>query len=389
MHKTCLLMIPGPTELTQGVLTALSAPMCSHLDPGFTDDWKQTLQRLRLVFGCSNGQPFVASGNGTLAMDMAAANLPEPDDTVLVVNTGVFGDRFASILGCYGRTVTQVCAPQIGDVPSLEAVENLLRDGNFKLLVATHVDTSTGVRVDVKRLAALGHRYGTLVVVDGVCAVAGEEMQQEEWNIDLVVAASQKALGAPPGLAIVMAGPRAVHAFHARKTPVRHGDADWTFWLPLVENGITRETRHRGTPPINLIRALNVALSQILAEGLEARVAHHELVSKAIKAGVNALGLTQVPIGPDRAAHTLSAVYYPPGLDCSLLAHVEEEGVILSGGFHPVIHDRYFRIGHMGTISHSDALKTLGALERGLDRAGYKFEPGAGSVAAQKVLSES
>jgi alanine-glyoxylate transaminase/serine-glyoxylate transaminase/serine-pyruvate transaminase len=253
-------------------------------------------------------------------------------------------------------------------------------------MTVTHVDTSTAVGVDVKSLAALGREHGALVVVDGVCAVAGEEMRQEEWGIDLALTASQKAIGVPPGLALVMAGPRALDAFRNRKTPVGNYYADWTRWLPIMESTEARQPRYFGTPAVNLIWALNVSLEQILDEGMDARFARHQRLSEAIKAAVTALGMKQVPVGPDKTATTLTASYYPDGVDRTVLGYIKEAGVILAGGLHPAIKAQYFRVGHMGAVSASDILATVGAIEQGLARAGYEFEAGVGLAAAQKVL---
>ena len=139
-------------------------------------------------------------------------------------------------------------------------------------MTITHVDTSTAVGADVKGLAALGREHGVLVVVDGVCSVAGEEMRQEQWGIALTLTASQKAIGVPPGLALVVAGPRAIDAFRKRKAPVGSYYADWTQWLPIMEAYEARRPGYYGTPPVNLIWALNVSLGQILDEGMDARL---------------------------------------------------------------------------------------------------------------------
>jgi alanine-glyoxylate transaminase/serine-glyoxylate transaminase/serine-pyruvate transaminase len=227
---------------------------------------------------------------------------------------------------------------------------------------------------------------GTLVVVDGVCAVAGEEMRQEEWGIDLALTASQKAIGVPPGLALVVAGPRALDAFHHRKTPVGSYYSDWTQWLPIMEGYESRQPRYFGTPAVNLIWALNVSLGQILEEGMDARFASHRRLSEAVKAAVIALGMKQVPVRPDKTATTLTAPYYPDGVDHTVLRYIKDAGVILAGGLHPEIKQYYFRIGHMGAVSASDILATVGAIEQGLARAGYEFEAGAGLAAAQAVL---
>jgi len=386
MKDRKLLMIPGPVEFTPEVLRAMGMPTTSHVAPNFIEAFGQALERLRDVFLCPNGQPFVLAGSGSLAMDMAAANLVEPGDRALVVNTGYFGDRFAAILERYGAEVTQVRAAAIGDEPDLAAVEAALKADRFKVMTITHVDTSTAVGASVQALAALGQRYGALVVVDGVCSVAGEEMRQEDWGIDLALTASQKAIGVPPGLALVVAGPRAMDAYRQRRSPVLNYYADWAQWLPIMEAYEGRRPGYYGTPPVNLIWALNVSLGQILEEGMKARCRRHRRLSDALKAGIAALGMSQVPVSPDRTATTLTAPYYPDGVDAGVLQKIGEAGVILAGGLHPEIKARYFRIGHMGAVTPSDILTTLGAIEQGLAQAGYKFRLGAGLAAAQEVL---
>jgi alanine-glyoxylate transaminase/serine-glyoxylate transaminase/serine-pyruvate transaminase len=387
MKNRKLLMIPGPIEFTPEVLRAMGMATASHVAPNFIEVFGQALERMRDVWLCPSGQPFVIAGSGTLAMDIAAANLVEPGDRALVVNTGYFGDRFAAVLERYGAEVAQVYAPAIGDAPSLEEVEAALKQADFRVMTVTHVDTSTAVGADVKGLAALGRKHGVLVVVDGVCSVAGEEMRQEEWGIDLALTASQKAIGVPPGLALVVAGPRAMEAFHKRKMPVGNYYADWTQWLPIMEAYEARRPGYFGTPPVNLIWALNVSLGQILEEGMDARFARHRKLSKAFKAAVAGLGLRQVPVRPEVTATTLTAPYYPEGVDASVLKLIGQAGVILAGGLHPEIRAQYFRIGHMGAVTASDILSTVGAIEQGLTEAGYKFEVGAGLAAAQAVLT--
>jgi len=392
MKDRKLLMIPGPIEFTPEVLRAMGMATTSHVAPNFTEAFGQALERLREVFLAPSGQPFVVAGSGTLAMDMVAANLIEPGDAALVVNVGTFGDRFGEILERYGAEVDHVGAPGIGDVPAVEEVELALKDPptnsgqGYKLLTITQVDTSTGVRSDVRALAELGREHGALVVVDGVCSVAGEELRQEAWGVDIALTASQKAIGVPPGLALLVAGPRAMEAFRERKSPVVNYYADWTKWLPIMEAYEARQPGYFGTPPVNLIWALNVSLGQILEEGMDARFLRHRRMSEAIKAAVTALGMTQVPLSEDKAATTLTAPYFPDGVDRSVLGHIQDEGVILAGGLHPEIKARYFRIGHMGVVDDSDVRATVGAIESGLRKAGYDVAPGAGLAAAQAVL---
>lgn len=389
MKNRTLLMIPGPIEFEPAVMCAMGAPTTSHIAPDFIEEFGQALERMRQVFLCPDGQPFILAGSGTLAMDTVGANLVEPGDAALVVNTGYFGDRYGALLERYGARVTHLHAP-VGGRPETEEVEAALQSGNYKLVTVTHVDTSTGVITDVPALAKLAQRYGALCVVDGVCSVAGEELRMSEWGVDVALTASQKAIGVPPGLALLVAGPRAMQAFKARKTPVYNYYADWSNWLPIMEAYEARRASYFGTPAVNLVSALNVSLGQILKEGMEARFARHVALSAAVKAACETLGLRQVPLEPNFAANTMTAPYYPRGVaGGEFLGKVSKAGAILAGGLHPAIKTEYFRIGHMGAARQGDILATIGSIETGLFECGYEFEPGAGVQAAQRAYLQA
>lgn len=387
MKDRTLLMIPGPIEFEPEVLAALGAPTMSHVDPDFIEVFGQALERMREVWLCPSGQPFVVAGSGMLAMEMAVANLIEPGDKALVLSTGVFGDRYGELLSRYNVEVTVLRAP-LGATIALEEVDAALRADPYKLITFTHVDTSTGVRVDVKSLGALGRKYGVLTVLDGVCSVAGEELRQEEWGIDVALTASQKAIGVPPGLALMVVSPRAVATLRERKTPVANYYADWNNWLPIMETYEARRPSYFGTPPVNSIFALNVSLGQILAEGMRERFTRHCKLGAACKAAIRALGMSQVPTDSAHAAATLTAPYYPEGIVGSeFLPQVKAAGAILAGGLHPEIKARYFRIGHMGATNPGDLLATIGAIETGLRGCGYECKLGIGVAAAQQTLN--
>ncbi len=387
MKERRLLMIPGPIEFTDEVLDEMSKPTLSHLDPAFIEEFGQALEKMRRVWLAPHGQPFAVAGSGTLAMELAAANITEPGDNVLVVHTGYFSDRMADIFRLHGANV-DIVPSAVGDLPGPEAIRAQLKAKKYKALSVTHVDTSTGVRADVKNLAAAARETGALVVVDGVCAVAGEELRMEDWGVDIALTASQKAIGVPPGLALLVASEKALAAFNARKTPVRAYYCDWQYWLPVMQAYEARKPAYFGTPPVNLVRALNVSLAQILIEGIDARFMRHARNARAFRAGLSAIGLTYVPVREELYANTLTAAYYPEGVDAGLLSRIAEEGVVLAGGLHPSIKTKYFRIGHMGMSDASEILATLGAIERGLAKSGYAFDAGAAVAAAQAVYKK-
>ena len=386
MPERTLLMIPGPIELDPEVLRVMARPQLGHMDPLVAAAFGRVLTRLREVFQAPGAQPFVVAGSGTLAMELAVANLVDPGDRAVVVNTGFFGDRMRAILERLGARVDDVRAP-VGQVPDLEAIARALATEATKLVTITHVDTSTGVRAPVEAIARLAREHGALVVVDGVCAVGGEALRQDAWGVDVALTASQKALGAPPGLAIVVAGPRALAAWRAKKSRVASLYLDFGEWLPIMEAYERGTPAYFATPPVNLILALDVSLGQIAAEGIDARVARNGRLAAGFRAGCRALGLGMLPASEQVAAHTLSAILYPEGVDATLVGRVRAEGITIAGGLHPELKAKYFRVGHMGAMAASDLLAVVGALERALASGGHRVDLGAGLAAAQATFA--
>lgn len=388
MKDRKLLMIPGPIEFEPAVLNALGTPTTSHVAPNFVEAFGQSIKMMRDVWMSPEGQPFILAGSGTLAMDSPAANLIEPGDNALVLSTGYFGDRYADILKRYGAKV-DIIEAELGDTIDENLVEAALKKKSYKLLTFTHVDTSTAVRVDPKPVAALGKKYNVLTILDGVCSVAGEEIRQDTWGIDIVLTASQKAIGVPPGLALFIVSPKALETWKKRKTPTLNYYGDWSNWLPIMEAYEAGKPSYFGTPAVNLIWALNVSLGQILEEGMDQRFKRHQKIAHACHSAFNALGLSMLPTSKDHAAYTLSAPYYPPGISgADLLPKIAAAGVVLAGGLHPKKKADYFRIGHMGAVKQGDILQTIGAVETALKTCGFSFETGIGLVAAQKQFSD-
>jgi alanine-glyoxylate transaminase/serine-glyoxylate transaminase/serine-pyruvate transaminase len=382
-----LLMIPGPIEISPAVRDAFAAPPPGHFAPDLVEAFGASLEMMRrLWLAASSSQPFVVAGSGTTAMDMAVANLIEPGDTAVVVNTGYFSDRMVTMLRRAGAEVVDLTAVP-GEVPNVSRAEGAFTDcaragRSVKALFATHVDTSTGARCDPAPLAKLARERGALSIFDGVCATAGERFEMEAWGADVYLTASQKAIGLPPGLALLVASERALAARDARKTPPPLPQ-DWHAWLPVMQAYEARKTAYFATPPTNLILALAVGLEEILADGMEARFALHERGARALRAAWQVLGLRPVPTREQNAATTLSALRFPAGVDASLVARVAERGVYVAGGLHPAIRSEYFRVGHMGyALTRTDFLmRCVEALASGLSTFGVAAD-GEGAVRA-------
>lgn len=307
---------------------------------------------VRKLFQSANpaAQPFVVSGSGTLGWDVVASNLVERGENALVLHSGYFADSFAECLETYGANATQLKAA-IGDRPSFEAIETALKEKPYKVITITHVDTSTGVLSDIKKVTEIVRRVSpqTLVVVDGVCSVGCEEIAFDEWDLDVVLTASQKAIGCPPGLSILMLSGRAMETFKARNTPPSSYYASIAKWTPIMQNYENHKPSYFATPPTQLIHALHTTLSQITSRPLSERFAAHRQTSDRVKAAIADLGLTQLASKTENQAHAMTAIWLPEGLTPpDVLPGILKRGVIFAGGLHKEVAAKYIRFGHMG-----------------------------------------
>jgi alanine-glyoxylate transaminase/serine-glyoxylate transaminase/serine-pyruvate transaminase len=377
-HPT--LLIPGPIEFDDAVLQSMSHYSESHVGPGFVATFGETLTLLRQLFQSTDAaaQPFVISGSGTLGWDLVAANFVEAGENALVLSTGYFGDGFADCLTTYGANVTKIDGP-VGGRPQLPEIEKALSEKKYKIITVTHVDTSTGVLSELKDLAATVRRVSpeTLVIVDGVCSVACEEIAFDEWGLDGVVTASQKAIGVPAGLSISFFSGRAIEAFKSRKTPPASYFASVKNWLPIMQNYEAKKPSYFATPSPQLVHALNTSLKQILQRPLAERFQKHAEVSDRIKKAITDLGLEIVATKPEDQAHAMTAIYLPETVKIpDILPKLAGRGVVFAGGIHKAIATKYIRFGHMGVSvldpNRTDIDKALEALRSGLAECGYQ-----------------
>ena len=386
MKHRKLLMIPGPIEFEPEVLRAMGMQTTSHVASNFIEIFGNCLDMMREVWMAPNSQPFIVSGSGTLAMDMAAANLVEKGDAVLIISTGYFGERFKNIFDRYGGETT-ILSAAVGDVIDIATIEQELKNKPYKIIAMTHVDTSTGVLVDPKPIAQLAKKYDVLSILDGVCSVAGEEIKQDDWGIDVVLTASQKAIGVPPGLALLIASQKAMNVWENRKSPVSNYYSDWENWLPIMKAYEERRPSYFGTPPVNLITALETSLKIIVNEGIENRVKRHRKLASAFRMAITSLGLKLLPMNNKIAANTLTAIYYPDTVNAAeFIRKMSDYDVLIAGGLLPAIKTTYFRVGHMGSVSENDMIATLSAIEYALFNVGCEFELGISLKTFQKEL---
>ncbi|ORX62276.1 PLP-dependent transferase [Hesseltinella vesiculosa] len=374
-RKLC--MIPGPIEFHEDVLSAMATPATSHVDPLFVPVFGESIEMVREVVQTKVAQPFITSGSGTLGWDMMV-NLLEAGDEVLVITTGYFGDHFAECLEVYGAKITFI-RTEPGATATTEQIAEALAKTKFKMVTVTHVDTSTGVLSDIKSVAAQVKAASpeTLVVVDGVCSVGSEEIKFDDWKLDIVITGSQKGLGVPPGLSIVIASQYALDVYKNRKSPVPVYYSNWNKWLPIMNAYEARKPAYFATPAVQLVYALHTSLKLILSQPIETRFKKHAAVAADFRQFVRGLGLKTVAQSEQGAANGMTAVWLPEGVEVApLVSGLAGKGIQIAGGILQGLAGKYFRIGHMGISVMEDdrqhIQKVKEALSSSLAELGYK-----------------
>jgi alanine-glyoxylate transaminase/serine-glyoxylate transaminase/serine-pyruvate transaminase len=377
-----LLLGPGPSDVPPRVLRALSAPVIGHLDPQFLEIMNEIQELLRAAFLTQNALTFPVSGTGMSGMEACLVNLIEPGDRVLVCINGFFGQRLAEIAGRAGAAVTTLERPW-GEVFDPGQVREALQRVRPKVLALVHAETSTGACQPVEDLGALCREFDALLVLDTVTALGCIPVRLDAWGVDAVYSCSQKGLSCPPGLSPVSFSPRAVEAVRRRKSKVQ----SWYLDLTLVQRYWDPERLYHHTAPISMLYALREGLCLVHEEGLEARWARHLHNHKALKAGLNALGMTYIA-AEGRQLPQLNAVRIPARVDDAAVRKrlLSEFGIEIGSGLGE-FKGQAWRIGLMGHGSRAaNVLLLLAALEKCLKDQGAKVTPGAGVAAAEQAL---
>ncbi len=374
-------MGPGPSHVPASVLSALGAPTLGHLDPAFLAMLDEVRTMLRSVLGTANELTMPMSGTGSLGMETCVVNLIEPGDRALVGVHGVFGQRLAEVCRRAGADVTVAESPW-GRALDLDLVRKAAQGRSFKLLCVVHAETSTGALTELAPFRALADELGALFLVDAVTSIAGVPVEVDAHGIDALYAGTQKCLSCPPGLSPVTFGARARAALDARTHPVQSWYAD----LGLISRYWGGERLYHHTAPVNMLYALHEALRLALAEGLPARYARHRRLSRALWAGLEALGLT-LPVPEAERLPPLTLVQVPEGVDearlrKTLLARFQIEIGAGLGAFK----GKALRIGLMGeSASERNVLSCLAALAYALEEQG-SHAPGSAQSAASALF---
>jgi aspartate aminotransferase-like enzyme len=377
------LMTAGPTPLPPAVSQAMAQPMLYHRAPAFVEVYARALRRLEAVFQTENDMlVFAASGSG--AMESAVANLVRPGEPALVASCGKFGERWAEICDAYGARTVHWETEWGRKVEPAGLDRVLAENAGVDVVFTTFSETSTGVLNDVRELTEVAHAHGALIAVDAVSGLGAVPLPQDDWGVDVVVAGSQKALMAPPGLGFASPNRRALE--RAAAAPGRRFYFDWG----RTVSGQRRDPPDSPfTPAVGLVQALDVALGLIEEEGLDRVYERHRLLGRATRAAAKALEL-ELFGAEDENSNVVTAIRLPDAIDGAKVPKLMRDrfGVTIAGG-QGRLRGEIARIAHCGYFGAFDVVVTIAAFEMTLRELGHEIELGAGVGAAQRVFLEA
>jgi len=358
--KPRLIMLPGPTNVSERVMQAMTRPIINHRGEEFRKLLRGLLEKVKSLYQ-TEGEVVVLSSSGTGAVEAAVYNVIRRGDVAIVPVFGEFSERLAEAVELAGGTAVRVRS-EYGRTPSLEDVRRSMEKWErLKALFLVHNETSTGANFQhVNEVSRMARERGAFVVLDAISSLGGYSIPVDRWGIDICVTGSQKCIAAPPGLSLLSASQRVMEYVRDSPPPTSYFDIS-----KYVEYGRRGETPF--TPALPIFYALDEALKELLEEGLFNRVRRHEVNSAALYDGMEELGLE---LFADRQvrSRTVIAVRYPSGVDDDVFRKKmsDEEGVLVAGGFGP-FKGKVFRIGCMGIVSGAYVRSTIGAVSRTLE----------------------
>jgi aspartate aminotransferase-like enzyme len=371
-------LLAGPIKMHPRVLRAMAVPAINHRGPEFAKQSKELGELLQFAFQTS-WPVLPITGSGSAGLEAAVGAVVGPQDKVVALTNGNFGERMGSLAELYGQAT--LLKHEWGQPYDWTRAEATIREQRPKAVLLTHNETSAGITNPLEKLCKAAHDAGALVIADCITSIGGIDAPVEKWGVDLAVTGSQKALGAPPGLAFVSVGPRAREAMKTVKPRTLYLNLQKTLdkWEKDNYNYPTTPATHTYFAALEGLRILK-------EQGLQGRFAKVRATAQATRDAAKALGLALLP-PHGHESDTVTAMKYPQGIEDAKFrgALKDKHGVVVSGGQGPV-KGKIFRVGTMGTVDFRDLAAGFAAFEAELNAQGFKVQAGAGVAAIEHAM---
>ncbi len=383
------LMIPGPTEISPESLAAMAQPITPHYGQQWGLFYNQTIEKLKKIFKTKN-DILVYAGTGSAAIESAICSLIEPGDKVAICHNGYFSHRIIDMVKNWDGIPVIIESPLNQGVNPADVKTALKSNGEIKLLIVVHVETSTGVENDIKSICKEASDLGITILVDAVASLGGSDLPGDEWGIDLIATSSQKCLEGPTGLGFLSISEKALNQIRNRKTKVKGWYLNINNIRAYQEKWASWHGHGPNSAPVALYKALNVSLDKILLETMPTRIARHSKISNATKATLKEMGL-ELFATPTSACKTLTSFLLPKSIDPQQFKNkmLQEYDILIAGDV-GYVNPSLIRLGHMGLCASSDHLQeTFKAIEASLTSLNHELPSKNADQIFKNILENS
>jgi aspartate aminotransferase-like enzyme len=361
MKRRYTLFTPGPVDVPEEVLRETSCPLLYHREDAFGELFQLTSANLKKILHAENCQLYIFTSSGTGAMEATCANLLSSKDKPVVAVSGKFGERWLELCDAY-RIEPIAVKEDYGKSIAPERIEQALKDApGGTVVLTTLAETSTGALNDIQKFGEIARKHDAYLVVDGVAGLGADYCPQEEWNIDALVGASQKALMAPPGIAFVSLSKRALERTESSNLP------KYYFNMRTYEKFLSKN-QTPFTPAISILCGLKKGLDIIIERGIEDNFREHAKMAEYVRKRVQTMGFETLPEHPSNA---LTVMKMPPNMNSTpIIQKIKEEHGILFANGQANLRGTIIRIGHMGNYTIEKLGQALDILESVIAKQG-------------------
>jgi len=373
------LMTPGPTPVPPEAAVEEAKPIIHHRTKEFRDIFSTVMEDIKIPFKTKN-EVYIFASSGTGAMEGAVANTLSRGDKAICIMAGKFGERWGEICRAFGVEVVPIqlewgetCEPDL-------LSDTLKKNPDVKAVFTTLCETSTGTLFKIKEFGEIvKEKEDTILVVDAISGLCADNIEVDAWHVDICVAASQKGIMLPPGLAFFSISEKAWRLVEKSDLPKYYFD------FKAYKKAFEKQGDTPYTPAVSLIRALRKSLDIIKEEGIDNVLRRHALMAEATRRAIKALGFELLSKYP---ANTCTAIKYKDGMTDDFRKHLlNKYGVQVAGG-QSHLKGKIFRIAHLGYMEKPDVIYTIAAIEMALHDLGMPVEFGKGVVEAEKILKD-
>jgi (S)-ureidoglycine-glyoxylate aminotransferase len=370
-----LMMGPGPVNVSPRVLNAMSMPLLGQFDPAFTGYMNEVMTLYRQIFQTANQWTFLIDGTARAGIETALVSILEPGDTVLVPVFGRFGHLLTEIAErCQAKV--ELIETEWGTVFDPGQIEEAAKRTRPKLVAMCQGDTSTTVAQPLAEIGDICQRYDALSYIDSTASIVGMDLPVDAWKLDIVSAGLQKCLAGPPGSAPITFNDRVADIINARKHIEKGIRPDGFqaasgrtiasnyFDLSMLMDYWSETRLNHHTEATSILYAARECARIVLQEGLNETFARHALASRAMVAGLQAMGL-KIFGDLENKMPNVTGVHIPDGVDSEAIRSdmLNDFGIEIGTSFGP-LHGKIWRIGAMGyNCQKHNILTCLNALE--------------------------